>query len=164
MRLALSISPPEPYQGHPQDPMRSISRYRGRPGIRTGGYPEAQRRLPGPRDPRGREQGERAAEPSIDGLSIRSMAPPTSRMAFRSSACRLHTSVADGSSLRWCSTRSSVNCSSRRAEVARLNGRPIHVSTTPSLDHALLATDSVGRAASDKPKPRARTSRSNTTG
>jgi myo-inositol-1(or 4)-monophosphatase len=39
---------------------------------------------------------------------------PTSPMAFRSSACRLPTSVADGSSLRWCSTHSGANCSSRR--------------------------------------------------
>ena len=55
----------------------------------------------------------------IDGLSIRSTAPPTSRTAFRSSACQSLTSVADGSSLLWCSTRSNANCSSRRAGVAR---------------------------------------------
>jgi hypothetical protein len=50
------------------------------------------------------------------------------------------TSVADGSSLRWCTTRSSANCSSRRVAATRGNRRPIHVSATPSLDRALLAT------------------------
>ena len=60
---------------------------------------------------------------------------------FRSSACRSLTGVADGSSLRRCSTRSSANCSSRRAAAARgsTDGRS-SCSATPSLYRALLAT------------------------
>ena len=96
---------PKPGQGHPQG-QRDRSRYRGRPGIGTGGYPDAPPRLPGPRDPCRRERCQRTPERA----SIRSTAPPISRMAFRSSACRSPTSIADGSSLRWCSTRSSANC------------------------------------------------------
>jgi len=43
--------------------------------------------------------------------------------------------------LPWCSTRSSANCFvAARGRGARLNARPIHVTATPSLDRALLAT------------------------
>ena len=57
-------------------------------------------------------------------LELFNQASPNKIISLR----ELPTSAAGGSSLRWCSTRSSVNCSSRRAGAGRgLNGRPIHV-------------------------------------
>ena len=77
----------------------------------------------------------------IDGLSIRSMAPPTLHMGFRSSACSI--AYERCGRLELAAMFDALKRElfvARRGRGARLNGRPIHVSATPSLDRALLAT------------------------